>query len=102
MNVDAQVGERQLVKVLEEVISSSRKTCELSLVISVRTSKPAHNRAEREEAERVLANRRQQVLHALTRMNGARGPAKRDWRRSGCSSEACRHWQERSYGESSC
>jgi hypothetical protein len=73
MNVDAQVGERQLVKVLEDVISSSRKTCELSLVIAVRTSKPAHNRAEREEADRALANRRQQVLHALTRMNGARG-----------------------------
>src|SRR5215469_14710465 len=73
MNVDAQVGERQLVRVLEDVISSSRKTCELSLIIAVRTSKPAHNRTEREEAERVLANRRQQVLHALTRMNGARG-----------------------------
>jgi hypothetical protein len=72
-NVDAQVGERQLVKVLEDVISSSRKTCELSLIIAVRTSTPAHNRKEREEAERVLANRRQQVLHALTRMNGARG-----------------------------
>ena len=73
MNVDAHVGERQLVKVLEDVISSSRKTCELSLIIAVRTSKPARNRTEREEAERVLANRRQQVLHALTRMNGARG-----------------------------
>jgi TraG P-loop domain len=73
MNVDAQVGERQLVKVLEDVISSSRKTCELSLIIAVRTSKPARNRTEREEAERILANRRQQVLHALTRMNGARG-----------------------------
>jgi len=72
-NVDAQVGERQLVKVLEDVISSSRKTCELSLIIAVRTSTPAHNRREREEGERVLANRRQQVLHALSRMNGARG-----------------------------
>ena len=53
MNVGAQVGERQLVKVLEDVISSSRKTCELSLIIAVRTSKPARNRTEWEEAERV-------------------------------------------------
>ena len=73
MNVDAQVGERQLVKVLEDVISSSRKTCELSLVVAVKTSKPACSRAEREDAERILASRRQQVLHVLTRMNGARG-----------------------------
>jgi len=73
MNVDAQVGERQLVKVLEDVISSSRKTCELSLVVAVKTSKPACSRAEREDGERILASRRQQVLHVLTRMNGARG-----------------------------
>ncbi len=44
----------QLVKVLEDVISSSRKTCELSLIIAVRTSKPARNRTEREEAERTF------------------------------------------------
>ncbi len=73
MNVDAQVAERQLVKVLEDVISSSLKTCHLSLIITVRTSRPVRNRQEREEAERILASRRQQVLHALARMNGARG-----------------------------
>jgi type IV secretory pathway VirB4 component len=73
MNVDAQVAERQLVKVLEDVISSSLKTCHLSLIITVRTSRPVCNRQEREEAERILASRRQQVLHALARMNGARG-----------------------------
>jgi hypothetical protein len=73
LNVDAQVAERQLVKVLEDVISSSLKTCHLSLIITVRTSRPVCNRQEREEAERILASRRQQVLHALARMNGARG-----------------------------
>lgn len=73
LNVDAQVAEKQLVKVLEDVISSSAKTCQLSLVLAVRTSKPARNRQEREEAERILADRRQRVLHALARMNGARG-----------------------------
>ena len=73
LNVDAQVAERQLVKVLEDVISSSLKTCHLSLIITVRTSRPVCNRQEREEAERILASRRQQVLHALARTNGARG-----------------------------
>ncbi len=73
LNVDAQVAERQLVKVLEDVISSSLKTCHLSLIITVRTSRPVRNRQEREEAERILSSRRQQVLHALARMNGARG-----------------------------
>jgi hypothetical protein len=39
----------------------------------VRTSRPARNRFEAEEAERILADRRQRVLHAIARMNGARG-----------------------------
>jgi type IV secretory pathway VirB4 component len=39
----------------------------------VRTSKPCRNRTEREEAERILADRRQRVLHAIARMNGSRG-----------------------------
>src|SRR6266496_48957 len=73
LNVDAQVAEHQLVKVLQELISSSLKSCQLSLTIAVRTSRPARNRFEAEEAERILADRRQRVLHAIARMNGARG-----------------------------
>ena len=45
----------------------------MSLIVAVRTSKPARNRFEREEAERILADRRQRTLHAIARMNGARG-----------------------------
>ena len=73
LNVDAQVAEHQLVKVLQELISSSLKSCQLSLTISVRTSRQARNRFEAEEAERILADRRQRVLHAIARMNGGRG-----------------------------
>src|SRR5215469_10493140 len=69
-NVDAQVAEHQLIKVLQELISSSLKSCQLSLTIAVRTSRPARNRFEAEEAERILADRRQRVLHAIARMNG--------------------------------
>ena len=73
INVDAQVAERQLVQVLQDLISSSLKSCQMSLIVAVRTSKPARNRFEREEAERILADRRQRTLHAIARMNGARG-----------------------------
>src|SRR5207253_123820 len=73
LNVDAQVAEHQLIKVLQELISSSLKSCQISLTVAVRTSRPARNRFEAEEAERILADRRQRVLHAIGRMNGARG-----------------------------
>jgi type IV secretory pathway VirB4 component len=73
VNVEAQVAERQLIQVLEDVISSSLKTCQTSVVIGVRTSTPIRTSRERQEAERMIADRRQRVLHTLTRMNGARG-----------------------------
>ena len=75
LNVDAQVAEHQLVKVLQDLISSSLKACQMSLIVTVRTSKPCRNRMEREEAERILADRRQRLLHAIARMNGGRGIA---------------------------
>src|SRR6201982_71282 len=73
LNVDAQVGEHQLIKVFQDLIASSLQSCQLSLTVSVRTSRPSRNRLELMEAERVLADRRQRVLHAIGRMNGARG-----------------------------
>ncbi len=73
INVDAQVAEHQLIKVLQDLISSSLKACQMSLIVTTRTSRPSRNRMEREEAERVLADRRQHVLHAIARMNGGRG-----------------------------
>ncbi|MGB6875406.1 MAG: hypothetical protein WBD87_05175 [Candidatus Acidiferrales bacterium] len=73
INVDAQVAEHQLVRVLQDLISSSLKACQMSLVVTTRTSHPSRNRTEREEAERTLSDRRQRVLHAIARMNGGRG-----------------------------
>jgi type IV secretory pathway VirB4 component len=73
VNVEAQVAERQLVQVLEDVISSSLKTCQVSFVIGVRTSDPIRTVRDEDQAERILADRRQRVLHTITRMNGARG-----------------------------
>ncbi|HLJ89610.1 MAG TPA: hypothetical protein VKZ53_22560, partial [Candidatus Angelobacter sp.] len=73
LNVDAQVAEKQLVQVLQDLISSSLKACQMSMTIAVRTSRPARDREEAREAERILSDRRQRVLHAIGRMNGARG-----------------------------
>lgn len=73
INVDAQVAEHQLVKVLQDLISSSLKACQMSLIVTTRTSQPSRNRVEREEGERILSDRRQRLLHAIARMNGARG-----------------------------
>jgi type IV secretory pathway VirB4 component len=73
LDMDAQVAQGELMQVLNDLISSSLRACSVSLIVSVRTSRPARNRVEMEEAERVLADRRQRVLHAMARMNGARG-----------------------------
>jgi len=72
VNVEAQVAESQLFKVQQEIISSSVKTAKLSLVIGTRTSCKATTRGEFEYAERVISNRRQQLLYAVARMNGAK------------------------------
>ncbi len=73
LDMDARVAQGELMQVLNDLISSSLRACSVSLIVSVRTSRPARNRRELEEAERVLADRRQRVLHAMARMNGARG-----------------------------
>jgi type IV secretory pathway VirB4 component len=72
VNVEAQVAESQLFKVQQEIIASSIKTAKLSLLIVTRTSKPAVTRNEFEEAERLINSRRQQLLYAVARMNGAK------------------------------
>jgi len=72
INVDAAVAQSQLNDVLTAVISSSLKVCEYSLVVTVRTSRPVASRTELEEAQRELNRRRERVIHAIGRMNGAR------------------------------
>jgi len=75
VNVEAQVAERQLFQMQEEIISSSLKTAKLSLTIVTRTSTQATTRSEYEEAERLITNRRQQIVYAMARMNGAKAVA---------------------------
>ena len=73
IDVDAQVAQRQLMETLEQLISSSLKTCRTSMVIGVRTSQPVQSHRDLAEQERVLADRRHKVLYAVMQMNGSRG-----------------------------
>ena len=75
INVEAQVAEAQLVRVQQDIISSSVKTAKLSLVVGTRTSQPAVTTSDLEQAERTIDNRRQQLLYAIVRMNGAKAVA---------------------------
>ncbi len=72
INVEAQIAQEQLIKTLQDVVSSSLKVCHFSLVAGIRTSQPIRNSRERDDAERLLSDRRQRILHAVTRMNGSR------------------------------
>ncbi len=73
IDVTAQVAEAELLRIQQEIIASSLKAVKVSLTIGVRTSKAAHTTAEYEEAEREIASRKQQILHIISRMNGASG-----------------------------
>ena len=73
IDVDAQVAQRQLIETLENLISSSLKTCRTSIVIGVRTSQPVQSHRDLAEQERVLSDRRQKVLYTVMQMNGSRG-----------------------------
>jgi hypothetical protein len=72
INVEAQVSQEQLLRVQQDLISSSVKTAKLSLVIMTRASRPAVTHSDREAAEREINNRSQQLLYAVARMNGAK------------------------------
>jgi TraG P-loop domain len=73
VDVTAQVATQELIQIQQEIIASSVKAARVSVVIGVHTSAPAWSAQDYEKAERELANRRQQLLHAVARMNGARG-----------------------------
>src|SRR5579859_762126 len=72
VNVEAQVAEAQLFRVQQDIISSSVKTAKLSLVAVTRTSRPAVTMNDLEQAERLVNDRRERVLHAIAWMNGAK------------------------------
>jgi TraG P-loop domain len=73
VDVTAQVATQELIGIQQEIIASSVKTARVSVVVGIHTSAAAWTSQEYDAAERQLAHRRQQVLHTIGRMNGARG-----------------------------
>jgi hypothetical protein len=73
VDVTAQVATHELIQIQQELIANSVKTAHVGMVIGIRTSASAWSSEQYEKAERELANRRQQVLHVVAHMNGARG-----------------------------
>jgi hypothetical protein len=73
VDVTAQVATHELIQIQQELIANSVKTARVGMIIGIRTSAPAWSSEQYEKAERELANRRQQVLHVVAHMNGARG-----------------------------
>ena len=73
VDVTAQVATHELIQIQQELIANSVKTARVGMVIGIRSSAPAWSSEQYEKAERELANRRQQVLHVVAHMNGARG-----------------------------
>jgi hypothetical protein len=71
IDVMAQVAEAELLKIQQEIIASTLKAVKVSLTIGIRTSEAAHTTAEYEKSEREIKARKQQVLHVISRMNGA-------------------------------
>jgi hypothetical protein len=72
VDIEAQVATQELMDIQAEILASSVKTAKVSLTIAVRTSHPAFSSREYETAERELSNRRQQILHIVSQVNGAR------------------------------
>jgi hypothetical protein len=65
--------EKDTVETLASAITSSQRIVEIELAVIVSTSAVARNSAEREEAEKELAQRVESTLQAFGQMNGARG-----------------------------
>jgi hypothetical protein len=73
VDVTAQVATHELIQIQQELIANSVKTARVGMIVGIRTSAPAWSAEQYEKAERELANRRQQILHVVAHMNGARG-----------------------------
>jgi hypothetical protein len=71
--IDAQARQTQqeLQEIQQRILASSTKACHASLTIAYRTSFQYISDAQYEEAERQLMARRHQIMHIISRMDGA-------------------------------
>ena len=75
IDVSASVAQRELRDVLDNIQSSSLKTCKWSMTLVTRTSTPAWSHEEIEKARILINERLQQLRYAVARLNGARAIA---------------------------
>src|SRR5258708_12337627 len=72
VNVDARVAEGQLMQTLQDLISSSLKSAQVSVVVAVRTSTPIQSPRDLEEQARLLPHRRHPPLHPTMPLHSPR------------------------------
>jgi hypothetical protein len=73
LDMSAQVAAADLGEIQARIMSSATKACHVSLSIAFRTSQPFTTTAQLSDAEQQIADRREQILHVISRMDGATG-----------------------------
>lgn len=71
VDVAAEVSAAELGEIQARILSSSTKACHAAVSVAIRTSTAIRSEADLEAAERELAVRREQVIHVISRMEGA-------------------------------
>jgi hypothetical protein len=73
LDMSAHVAAEDLGNIQARIMSSSTKACQASLSIAFRTSLPFASAPQLSDAEQQIADRREHVLHVISRMDGATG-----------------------------
>jgi hypothetical protein len=73
LDMSAHVAAEDLGNIQARIMSSSTKACHVSLSVAFRTSLPFTTTAQLSEVEQQIADRREHVLHVISRMDGATG-----------------------------
>jgi hypothetical protein len=79
LDVSAQVAALDLGQIQASIMGSSTKACEVSLTIAFRTSLPYATGEQFDAAEQEVADRREHIMHVISRMDGATGLSESGW-----------------------
>ena len=71
VDASARQTQQELAEIQARILASSTKACHVSLTIAYRTSFQYITDTQHEEAERQIMARRQQIMHVISRMDGA-------------------------------
>jgi hypothetical protein len=79
LDMSAQVAAADLGDIQSSIMGSSTKACNVSVTIAFRTSLPFATAAQCEAAEQEIADRREHIMHVISRMDGATGLPESGW-----------------------